>query len=72
MENVYLEDWIGEDVAVQFMMRDQDDEPQQAGCTMQSADESGVMLSYQDASDPSQRLYFFPWHRIDWIHRLPK
>jgi hypothetical protein len=69
VENVNLDDWIGKTVGVHFVEGPAVKQSRGSG-TLESADERGVMLSYHDAEDLSQRIFFFPWHRIEWIHRL--
>jgi hypothetical protein len=68
VDNVKLGDWIGKDVGVHWVEGSAVKKPMGGG-TLKSADERGIMLSYHDADDLSQR-FFFPWHRIEWIHRL--
>jgi hypothetical protein len=72
VDNASLDDWIGKDVAVLFStITDEEGNQRRTGCTLQSADQRGVILSYYDAQDLSkQQLWFFPWDKIEWIHRL--
>ena len=69
MDNATLDDWIGQTVEVQFATREKDDKPQKTSGTLQSADERGIVLIYHDAGDRRPRPFFFPWHRIERIHR---
>jgi hypothetical protein len=48
--NVGLDDWIGKDVGVLFVPRNPDEKQEPVGCTLESADERGVMLSHHDTA----------------------
>jgi hypothetical protein len=67
-----LDDWIDQPIAVEFVTREENSEPQQTRYTLEGADERGILLGYVDESNLSSnyRMLFFPWHRIERIHLL--
>ena len=77
-----LDDWVDQPIEVEFVTignlregaasLDPRLEPSEAtDFTLEGADESGILLGYQDESDLSDyMIVFFPWHRIERIHLL--
>ena len=66
-----LDDWVDQPIEVEFVRREELREEQQSSYTLEGADESGILLGYQDQSDLSDyKILFFPWHRIKRLHLL--
>jgi len=71
--NGNIDEWIGKQVGVRFVGSVEGPGGKQqetGGGTLESVDERGIVLSYHDATDLSQMYWFFPWHKIEWIHLL--
>jgi hypothetical protein len=73
--NVNIDDWIDKTVRVWFVPGGigANRQPGTSG-TLESADERGVLFSFQieDAQHQLNQSYrFFPWHMIEFIEPMP-
>jgi hypothetical protein len=61
---ITLDYWIGERVSVHFVMEEDMTRFGSYSCTLQSADERGVLLRLSHHEMSSDWYSFFPWRRI--------
>ena len=73
-----LDDWVDQPIEVEFVTIGNLREgtaslgsSEATDYTLESADESGILLGYADESDLSDyRMLFFPWHRRERLYLL--
>ena len=67
MENNRLDEWVGRRVGVELTQYGPT-LSYRFGATLESADERGVVLSYQSDSTSYRQHSFYPWHNVRFIH----
>jgi predicted nucleic-acid-binding Zn-ribbon protein len=62
-----LDEWFGRRVAVELAQLG-GKESRRLGATLESADERGIVVSYQGRHTPNLQHSFFPWQNVRFVH----
>jgi hypothetical protein len=65
-----LDEWLGRSVGVKLVQLTDAETRTLFRCTLESADERGIVVSPQSGDDPSTQYRFFPWHKVEFIQLL--
>ena len=62
-----IDEWFGRRVGVELTQLGEI-ESHRMSATLESADERGIVVSYQGESDPNTQHMFFPWQNIRFVY----